>query len=159
MVGGKRDSTSLHLSHRFILHQKDRSEVACFAAYLTSPDAFVLKRIVYNTVTHIQRCICPADVQQETGNCRTMDRLVFYALVRPISEGDQEKKGNRPEPGKPKKQKTETQKPERESNKGKRKGKNPRTEELVSSIMQKSGFLSFTHHSAPLPDCEDFQQY
>ena len=69
------------------------------------------------------------------------------------TEGDQEKDGNRPEPKKQKKQKTE-----REGDKGKRKGKSPRTEELVPSIMQKSGFLLSTHYSPNVLDCFGFER-
>ena len=162
MTDGKRDNASIQFYCGFMLCQKDRSGIICFAVYLIYTNAFVLKCVLFllcNKDTYIRRCICPADGQRETGNRRTKDHLVSHTLDWPISEGDQEKNGNRPATGKPQKTKTEKQKPEQKGNKGKRKGKSPRTEELISSIMQKSGFLSSTHHSANLPDCVGFQQY
>ncbi len=73
--------------------------------------------------------IRPADMCRELGDQRTMYRVVVSVVGWPFFEGDQKKDGKRPEPGKPAKPKTEKQKPEREGDKGKRKGKSPRTEE------------------------------
>ncbi len=108
-------------------------------------------------ILHRQRCNCPADRQGETGDRRTGGGVVFHGLDRLIFEGAQKKGGNRPEPGKPVKPKKP--KPEREGDKGKRKGKIPRTEELVPSIMQKNGFLLSTHRSANLPGCVGSERY
>lgn len=65
---------------------------------------------------------------------RATHRIILEIQDRPISEGDQKKDGNRPEPAKPTKPKPGKQKPEREGDKGKRKGKGPRTEGSVPLV-------------------------
>jgi hypothetical protein len=120
------------------VYQKECSEFACFATSLIPPDMFVFKCVLFSLgdkITYIQRYTCPAGGQRKPGNRSIMDRFVFRALGKSVTEGDQEKDGNRPEPKKQKKQKPEREGDKREGDKGKRKGKSPRTEELVPSIM------------------------
>src|SRR5882724_7101493 len=94
----KRDSASLRLFYGAMVYQKECSEFACFATSLMPPDMFVFKCVLFplgDKITYIQRCTCPAGSQRRPGNRSVMDRFVFRALGKSVTEGDQEKDGNR----------------------------------------------------------------
>src|SRR6266487_1682572 len=92
-------------------------------------------RYPYFGLEDVQMYFPPVVIQKSNDDRRrATHRIILEIQDRPISEGDQKKDGNRPEPAKPTKPKPGKQKPEREGDKGKRKGKGPRTEGSVPLV-------------------------
>ncbi|GAC1357063.1 MAG: hypothetical protein PVS3B1_04390 [Ktedonobacteraceae bacterium] len=83
----------------------------------------------------VRTYIRPANLHQEDCNSKSLSYTAFAALNEPISEGEQKKDGKRPGPAAPQKPVPEKPKPQRQGDKGKRKGKSPRTEEAGSYIV------------------------
>ncbi len=92
---------------------------------------FPLLRFIHS---YIRTYSCPVDRRMRIGQPGKASPLASEALSLSIFKGGQGKDGKRPEPAKPTGPEPGKQKPEREGDKGKRKGKNPRTERLVPFI-------------------------
>lgn len=138
---GKSDGASIELFDEAALNQKNHSRFAFFTTNLIIIYTFISKYIsssLHTIIMDVQRYGHPTILCRGIDGQRTTSCIIFKASGWPISEGDQKKDGDRPEPGKPTKPKPEKPKPEREGDKGKRKGKSPRTEQLVPKTMQKS---------------------